>query len=813
MKLRGITGAWLGIFLIALPKVEAATQFDTDFVAGFDGANGEQSDLQTMLQEQELGSGRYLVNVQLNQEFLGQREISFVEKGDKLNACMPSEMLEGMGIRLPTIAGDASCPNLSELLEGAAVHFNSRQLKLDISVPQIYLKRDVLGYVKPEVWDEGVNAGFLNYQFSGSQNQHQDQRTNQYNLYLNGGLNLGTWRLRSSSSYRKDGTWERAASYVQRDLSGTAGQLVIGESITPGDTLQSIPFRGVQLASDMDMLPDSLQGYAPVIRGVARTQAKVEVRQHGYSLYSTFVPPGAFEIRDLNAASGSGDLEVIITEADGTEQRFIQPYATLGNLLRQGIWRYNVTVGQYHSPSTPDEQPNFLFGSYARGLANDYTMSLAGLVAEDYSAYQVGVGKGLGNLGAISLDVTQAQSTVSAGSIKGQSYGLRYGKMFTTGTNLRFAGYRYSTPGYRDFSEVVNERSWQRGLSIDGNYQPASRRSRLEASLSQSLSGGTSMYLNLSQQDYWNTNRLQRQLQFGLSGQVGQSNVSLYASKSLSDDDREGLQVGLTLSFAMGSQNARVSMERNAYGTHDQHIGLSGIAGPYSDLNYNLDLQRSEVSSNTGSASVNYRAPWADLNAGFSSSSDYSSENIGISGSILAHAGGVQLSQHLGETMALVEVKDTPNVGLLNAPGVLTDSKGYSLVPYVQPYRRNRLSLDTRELDADTDIDNGVSTVVPRRGSVVLAKFKAHRSEKVLATVSFSGGGVVPFGAAVLNGAGQRVSAVGPMGQVLLSVSEDRHFHLVWGHAANQQCRFTLDLEQTRKQEGFTLANVYCVAG
>ena len=40
------------------------------------------------------------------------------------------------------------------------------------------------------------------------------------------------------------------------------------------------------------MLPDSLSGYAPTIRGVAQTNARVTVRQNGYIIYSTYVPPG-----------------------------------------------------------------------------------------------------------------------------------------------------------------------------------------------------------------------------------------------------------------------------------------------------------------------------------------------------------------------------------------------------------------------------------------------------------------------------------------------------------------------------------------
>ncbi|VVP84770.1 fimbria/pilus outer membrane usher protein [Pseudomonas fluorescens] len=812
MKRLWMPRAGTALLLALLRNTGAAATFDTGFIADVGGV-GRQGDLQAMLQEQELVAGRYMVSVQLNQISLGQRQLSFVHKGEGLSPCLPRAMLEEMGVRLPPTDHDTDCPDLRQMLEGAAVRFDGRQLKLDISVPQLYLRHDALGYVPPEEWDGGVNAGFLNYQFSGANSRYQHRSGDQYSLYLNGGMNLGAWRLRSSSSYRQDGTWERVASFLQHDLPGTAGQLLVGESVTSGDTLQSIPFRGVQLASDPQMLPDSLQGYAPVVQGTARTQAKVEVRQHGYSLYSTFVPPGAFEIRDLNSAAGSGDLEVIITEADGTRQRFIQPYATLGNLLRDRTWRYSLTAGHYHAASSPEAQPGFLLGSYARGLPRDFTLSSAVMLGEGYQAYQAGVGKGLGSLGAVSLDVTHARSNILPSAVTGQSYGLRYGKAFASGTNFRFAGYRYSTPGYRDFSEVVSDRAWHHEPAADNQYRSVSRRSRLEVNVSQSFASSASMYLNLSQQDYWNSARQQRQLQFGVSGQVHRANLSLYASQSLSTEGREGLQVGLTLSFALGSQSARVSVERNADGSHDQHLGLSGLAGPYDNMNYNLDLQRSERSANTGSASVGYRASWADLSAGMTQSSDYRSVNVGVSGSVLAHAGGVQLSQRLGETMALVEVKDTRDVGVLNAPGVLTDSKGYSVVPYVQPYRRNRISLDTRHLDANTDIDNGVTTVIPRRGAVVVARFAARRSEKVLATIALSDGTSVPFGAAVLDGSGQRVSAVGPMGQALLSVSENREFHLVWGKAAEQQCTFNLDLEQTREQEGFRLAEVGCTTG
>jgi len=83
---------------------------------------------------------------------------------------------------------------------------------------------------------------------------------------------------------------------------------------------------------------------------------------------------------------------------------------------------------------------------------------------------------------------------------------VKYGKSFETRTNLRFAGYRYSTAGYRDFSETVRERS------ADQRFR-GSRRSLLEASIFQDVGRYSSLSLTLSQENYWQSEDQQRQFQ------------------------------------------------------------------------------------------------------------------------------------------------------------------------------------------------------------------------------------------------------------------------------------------------------------
>ena len=93
------------------------------------------------------------------------------------------------------------------------------------------------------------------------------------------------------------------------------------------------------------MLPNSQRGYAPVIRGVANSNARVTISQNGVKLRELSVVPGAFEINDLYPTGFGGDLDVTVTEADGSVRKFSVPYAAVPMALREGQNRYSVTAG------------------------------------------------------------------------------------------------------------------------------------------------------------------------------------------------------------------------------------------------------------------------------------------------------------------------------------------------------------------------------------------------------------------------------------------------------------------------------------
>jgi outer membrane usher protein len=150
-------------------------------------------------------------------------------------------------------------------------------------------------------------------------------------------------------------------------------ELTLGDGTTSGDVFDTVSFRGVHLATDDSMYPASMRGYAPVIRGTAGSSAEVSIRQNGHEIYRINVAPGAFVIDDLPLLSSGGDLEVMITEADGQGRMFTVPYSSVPVLQREGHLRYGITAARYRNVSASYDDPLFMQATLLWGMPHNVT--------------------------------------------------------------------------------------------------------------------------------------------------------------------------------------------------------------------------------------------------------------------------------------------------------------------------------------------------------------------------------------------------------------------------------------------------------
>ncbi|MCG7365052.1 fimbrial biogenesis outer membrane usher protein [Pantoea sp. ACRSH] len=740
--------------------------------------------------------GTYRVQIWLNHEYVRTDNISFVAiNGLGLAPELNRTILAQLGVRVSAFSKLAELPdstiitNPGDFIPDAKASLDFDRQRLDISIPQSALENHARGQVDPARWDQGISALLLNYSFNGSRNWTKQGGTDdQFYLNLQSGVNLGPWRLRNYSTAIKSGGKHNVSSVstvLSRDIQFLKGQFQVGESSTPGEIFDSFLFRGMQFYSDDTMLPESMRGFAPIIRGIARTNAMVTVKQNGYTVYQTYVAPGSFAIRDLYPTSSSGDLEVTVKEADGSEQRFVQPFSAVPVMLREGRLKYALSGGEYRTSKKGAQTPTFGMGTLAYGVSSRLTLYAGALGAENYLSGVVGAGVSFGELGSISADATLAESKLQDGKTtrqQGQSYRLQYSKtVTTTDTTVTLASYRYSTQGFYTFQEV-NDYSSQR----------YNKRSRLQLNLSQSLSSWGSFYISAYQQDYWRRTGYERSISTGINTSISDISYSLgYTYSETPGYEKKdqilafSMQVPLSKWLPQSWVSYSVNAQKNGPETHQ--VGLSGTA--LADNNLSYSLQQGYASSGgeaRSSVSGTYKGGYGTLSAGYNAGRDNRQFNFGLQGGVIAHKHGVTFSQPLGDTVALVEAPGASGLKVRNNPGVKTDWRGYAVVPYVSAYQENAVGIDTRSLGTETDIAESVVTVVPTRGAVVRASYKVATGYRALVKLLFNHK-PVPFGAMVRVKNSDLMSIVGNEGEVFLSgLNSSDAISVSWGQTSCQ---------------------------
>ncbi|HGU9825294.1 TPA: fimbrial biogenesis usher protein [Enterobacter cancerogenus] len=812
----------MGLNIIPVASVKAELYFAPELIASDPQM---VADLSRFEQSGSQLPGTYQVDIYVNGKLVTTRDLLFVDSAGNENkpqndnknpsnirdrtglmACLTRKDLDNFGINTRAFPAfkdqdDVSCISPGKYIPDAFTEFDFQLMRLDISIPQAAMRNSARGYISPERWDEGINAALLNYNFSGNNSSGSNGNSSSHYLNLNSGLNLGPWRFRDhrtwneySSPYSNYNQWQHIKTYAGRAIIPLRGDMVVGDSSTSGDIFDSLGFRGVQLATDDTMYPDSQRGFAPVIRGTASTNARVSIRQNGYTIYQTFVAPGAFAIDDLYPVSSSGDLEVTVTEADGVARVFTIPYSSVPVLQREGRFKYTLTAGRYRPTGDRYEDPDFLQGTLVWGLPHDVTVYSGVQYSTNYFAGLLGSGLNMGTLGAFSADVTQADSTLADGTRhQGHSLRMLYARTLNSlGTTVQLTGYRYSSQGFHTLDETALKamKGWlyetdeftTDGRPVKQRYTDYynlynSRRSKLQANISQRIGEQGSVYISGVRQTYRNTNRTSDSLQAGFSSAIGSVNYSLNYSHSrysggTGSEGAAFLSLSVPLdSFLAGKKGDRTtyatySGSRDSRGAMTHQAGLSGSALEGDNLSWNVSQGYAQGERNSGSLGADYRGTYGSTRAGYSYSSNYRQVNYGLSGGALLHAGGLTLGQSLGETSVLVAAPGVAGVALENETGVRTDWRGYAIKPYASVYRENRVALDTASLDDQTEIDEAVSRVVPTRGAVVRATFKGHTGSRVLMTLTRNGK-PLPFGSTVT--AGERGGIVGDEGQVYLS--------------------------------------------
>lgn len=814
-------GAGRGVPVPAGPESAAgeAIRFDESML--MHGSGATPIDTTPYERANVLTEGQRRVDLVVNGQWRGVEDVAFRRAGDgRVRPCYDRAMLQRSGVDLARSARgqdrDAPpepmpdglvCEPIARYVPGAELSFDQDEQKLYLVVPQFYMRlANRSNYVDPSTWTNGVPAALLNYNAMAFTTRASGYEFAQLYTGLTMGANAGPFRIRHTGnltwSQRGVVRYQRGNVYAQTDLPAWRTQLLVGESSTSGELFDAVSFRGIQISSDDRMLPDALRYYAPVVRGVAQSNARVTIHQRGYLVHETTVAPGPFEIDDLQAMSYGGDLHVTVTEANGDTRSFTVPFATTVQLLRPGVTRFSAMAGRaidFGSGGSAQYVGQF---TVQRGINNLVTAYGGGAFTGRYQSVLMGVAFNT-PIGGIAADVTVARvKPTGAERMNGSSIRLSYSKNLpNSGTNFSLLAYRYSTKGYLGLSDALQltGRAAQ-GLSTDTFPR---LRNRIDLNISQQVGRAGNVYLNGSSLSYW-AGRGQT-LSFTLGYSKQWRDVTMTASVQRVRNMSAGMSsVGRASGNTLASMSISIPLDRNARRaptfntlvTHDSSAGtsamagLSGRFGERGDGSYSLSATYDGGNrAPSGSFGAGYRLPAASLAGSVGIGSGYQQASLSASGGLVVHPGGVTPGPTLGETVGVVRAPDARGASVSN-----TDARvnrfGYAIVPSLVPYQLNQIDVDPKDIPDDVEMTTVSRSVAPRAGAVVMLSYDTLKARALLIDATTEDGRPLPFAARALDAqTGAPLGAVGQGSRLFVrSGTHDGRIRVEWGARPDQQC-------------------------
>lgn len=790
--------------------------FDSSAVESTGQISAQNVDISQFNKSDNQG-GIYHVSIRVNQKLITTSDINFVlNQSGKLQPEITVAKMHELGVYFfKQKINNNEAYALPGELNGMTFSFNEKKLLLDINIPQAYLKAgpdDDLS-VPSNQWDNGISALSLNYDFNGAQKSESGKSFTADDQYirLNSGLNIGAWRLRNMGTADKPAegsvSWESTKTWLQRDIPALRGLLSIGDNSSDASLFDGIDYSGLSLATDSSMYDDKAQGYAPVIRGIARTSnALVEISQNGSVIYKRYVSAGQFLINDLYPQTGGGQLKVKITEADGSEHHFTQSWGTVSAMQRQGFLKYSLNAGRTKNSDAKNE--NFSQLSFFYGLPADMTVFGGSFLTNSYHAFDIGYALGLAQFGSISADMKFMQAhPYETLDTQGQNYRLQYVKNVPgSDTDLSMSWAFSPAPNFISYPDAITD------SDKDVDEGSMFQKNQLQLSVNQPLGEINTVILSLLRTAYWyKSTEESLSLTDNLSINSASLNVGWAWTQESDGSSDQQLSLNVQIPFSIFSDDAWISLSNSLQkpGSPTQSVGLNGNALENDALSWELSAMNGDSQTTSQGLALDYKGSYGEYRTNYSHSSQQQSLSYQIKGSLVGSSYGLTAGQYFNpnDAVALIKAEHAPGLKIENQTGVTTDFRGYTILPYLQPYRPDRIAIG-RDKETDSDIELGNTSVfrVPTEGAIVLAEFAPHIGQKLLLTLVTPAGTPVPFGATVTAGDESNEGIVDENGNVyLIGAPAKGAITARWGDAS-QECKAPYQIQKQSRKHLYALS-------
>lgn len=770
----------------------AALEAKIDYLNALENYNGEVDF--SLLMNDSFTEGKYKINVYINNIKKDEQDIVFKNKKNKLIANITPSDLKKWGINTDYYK-ELKILNHNDLISDKILK-ELFKFQTDLHLQKVYLSVPSIALIKSltvdkSMWDEGITAGFIKYNYNGSYLKIKgpvDTGEHIHTLSLNNGFNINAWRYRQSLNYNNiERKFSLNQQYTYRTLSEIDSLLTIGDFVTTSPELNSYKLKGIALNSDFSMSTSS--GYAPIINEFANSFAEVTLQQNDIILYQTTVPPGPFTLTDLPPLLTNGEIDLLIKEESGQVRKIKlwNFYAT--ELLRPKQWNYHFASGL----ANRSEKRKDIFmtqASIAYGI-NNYLTATSGIeFTSQESTLHLGSIIGLGKLGSLSLKGYWIENRQKKLTI----YYLT--QLAKTNTSLALG------------SSLFKYNNKQLRLSDD------KQKYNISINLTQPFYNIATLNTGYTKTEYFWKNKSSDNISIGLSSFYKALSYSLEYEHSKESKKIVDNKFLINFSYPLNQDNHDWLNIRSIYDKEKKslynNINVNGSALGSQRFNYNINLAKNGQSTIQTSVNTNYRSRIAVMKLNTQFSNEKYRIGYGLQGGIIIH-NGISLTQDINENFGIIDFNGGKKIKAVGHPTIESDNRGYLILPYLVPYKKNTISIDANSVNEKYDIDNYSYHLTPTKGAIIAHKVNVKQGEKAIFSITNK----LPFGARAYIDNGHSVPTE------FFYITEDNQLYITnlektgkvivkWGNSVNKQCSFNYHLKQNELQHGVYFSIAHC---
>lgn len=663
--------------------------------------------------------------------------------------------------------------SLASLAPRVAFVIDEQDLDLTLTVDPVLLAERATNLRIGEPADlvfRSDTSGFVNYALGWS-----DDR-NQYDLFTESAVNTRGALVYNTLS-ANGGTVVRGTTNVTLDQRASMRRWVVGDTFaTTGVLGAAEPIAGISVSREFALAPYFIRYPSLSLSTPITLPSVVEVRVNDRLVSQERVAPGRMVLENLPLTTGRNDARIVVRDPFGGTREISTSYYLTTSVLAAGVHDYQYSLGARRNAlgtRSWDYSSPALLARHRVGLTEDLTAGGRLEVTSGLASAGPSVNLRL-PYGELEASVAASRTSTGWGSASLVSY-MYAGRSASAGGSIRLTSDRY-----RNLSLILETDRPSAEWSVFGNVPATSRVSV------------TAQHSHLSLRDRVSRERSEILASVALTRRA---NMAVSGSR-VQDAYGRRFDAFAGVTVQMGHVTASTALVRDANGTRSMVEAQQSLPV---GTGYGFQVRTENGPRDVIAGAAQYQNRYGRYELRREGLDGQYHSRLSAAGALVGIGGQVFASRPVQNSFALVRVPGVKGVrGFASHQEVgRTDGRGNLLIPDLQSYYGNILSIADADIPLEYTIPGvGMTLAPPYRGGA-LALFPVQRAQSTTGTVVIVSGGeerIPTYGELRLDVNGQEVaSPVGTAGEFYFeNLPSGGHAAIVIDQTGS--CAFTLNV-------------------